>query len=121
MNLLKHNTIWFLDFTNKEYPKGIKHIKFMCEESILFGRDELVVRVDIDWVGDLNDETYYSLMKNVKTFRIRYSKTEQTKDERLLETKKMISNLSLFVKNIPHHFEVYVKRERFTVDGDVQN
>jgi hypothetical protein len=121
MDLLKHNTIWFLDFTNKEYPKGIKHIKFMCEESILFGRDELVVRVDIDWVGDLNDETYYSLMKNIKTFRIRYSKTGQTKDERLLETKKMISNLSLFVKNIPHHFEVYVKRERFTVDGDVQN
>ena len=97
----------------------IKHILFTCDESFTMKKESLEVNVSIQLYSSWEDEMLWETYRRTEfpNFRVAYNLDskhyhfntmtyESFRKERILETEKMISEISSMVKNIPHDFDL---------------
>ena len=102
------------------FRNSIKRLHFKCEETYTF-RESLRVEVFIETHEPIDDEfswmrfmgeyfpsfrVSYELESNEYYWLDRTMTHEMFREKRLMETKKIISEISSMVNHIPHDFEV---------------
>jgi hypothetical protein len=104
---------------NDHHPDLIKRIVFECKEYDVMKRQSLRVSVSIQlhhsWDDEISWKVYqqntfpvFRVAYNLESTEFHYYKMtyESFREERLKETKNIISEISSMVKNIPHDFEI---------------